>query len=144
MKFSMALWFILIFLGLVLLFFSSVGLRLTISWTTDEPQTERHFSLKRLPIEIRRRVYGQYFQGVFRVEGKAGIVISVKKALLCSCLSPEGRYSPQNMTILNISLAFTCKALHQEVLTHWYQTHMFYFGCGCDLSKYCIHLQMDT
>lgn len=103
----------------------------------DEPDADKRFSLMKLPFEIRRRVFQQYFQGLLFF--RTNIIIPRKKKVLCNCL-------PLDRTIcrpFDMKLAFTSKAVNHEVLSAFVETYTFHFGCGCELSEWFVAAQKD-
>lgn len=111
---------------------------LTMAFTIDEPVINKRFPLMRLPVEIRRRVYQQYFQGLLWYPDK--ILIPPNKDLNCRCLPLERRMCHR----FDIELALTCKALKDEVLAAFFEAHMFQFACGCELSELHHTVCMDS
>lgn len=103
--------------------------RLTFICAIDEPVADKRFPLMRLPSEIRRRVYQQYFHRLVWFPFK--IIVPYKKRVWCGCLPLERKICRQ----LSIDLAFTSKAVKDEVLAAFMELHTFHFGCGCELSE---------
>ncbi|KAI1487466.1 hypothetical protein F5X96DRAFT_147059 [Biscogniauxia mediterranea] len=95
----------------------------------DKPPPMNGFpSFTKLPREIRERIYDFYLGNSRPAVG----IIPHPKHGDCRCAAHQ---PPQyaSFTQMNISLAFTCKYLRDEVLSCFYSKRMFYFPCACEM-----------
>lgn len=109
---------------------------LTILLVVDEPSPEKRFPLLKLPLEIRHRVYEQYFRSLY-YQKSGGILIACQTGFSCSCLPLESRTWSKVHRPINIDLALTSKSMKDEVLAAWFREHTLHVACGCELSEHC-------
>lgn len=114
------------------------GPKLTLASTLDEAASDNRLPLMKLPPEVRRRVYQQYFK-VLPTTNRYGhdvypnrIIIYKKTVSECHCLPIDSR---KTASVVDLSLAFTSKVVKDEVLAAWFESQTFYFTCGCELSE---------
>lgn len=110
--------------------------------TTDEPASDRRLPLMRLPVEVRRGVYKHYFRSLFPLSQvfSSSRVICKTTVAGCRCLPSQIRPLAHK---INIELAFTSKAIKNEVLAAFFETHTFHFTCGCELGEWQSTSQTD-
>lgn len=97
----------------------------------DEPAADTRFTLMKLPAEIRRRVYQQYFNNLFANQEKKMIIAPRKTVSGCNCM-PHDKTSAW---AIDLKLARTSKTVKAEVLACWFESQTFHFACGCELSE---------
>lgn len=112
--------------------------KLTMTSTIDQPATANPFPLMRLPPEVRRRIYHQYFQPL-PITDRYGWDISPPRMIIyknivsgCPCLPIETRKTGSDV---DLALAFTSKTVKDEVLAAWFESQTFHITCGCELSE---------
>ncbi|KAK3692253.1 hypothetical protein B0T22DRAFT_503206 [Podospora appendiculata] len=95
----------------------------------DKPPSMVGFPLKKLPLELRHRVYDQYIRSASIPE-----IYSHPRKTACDCVaycpSPYGFFQP-----VSLALARTSTQIRDEFLAYFYKKATVGFTCSCELLK---------
>ncbi|KAM7222432.1 hypothetical protein V8F06_002210 [Rhypophila decipiens] len=100
----------------------------------EKPAEIKGFPLMKLPVEIRRMVYGWYINA--KIAKRAGAVAHPRilpKAPGCHCPQFVASTPPGHQ--FDLALARTDKKVRDEFLEYFYQAFRFHFPCGCELTR---------